>query len=207
MHKLLATQVLCYSASAIVVSFANGLSPKVGCCAHEGCLCLVRLPFVFALYRQSAFGCTFKATSMLRRSVGDPPWRRGYDWFVFGWWRLEVILCTRVEFKADGILYGAVTGTCGHAPCLTTSLTHAFPAALGGGVWWPICPAPFTAAGTCISILIKCRTIIICALLCDINAKLAGCSAWCPWVIVRWYMATTEDATAECALQFVFSAD
>ena len=82
MHKLLVTQVLCYSASAIVVSFANGLSPKVGGCAHEGCLTVWRLA---SLYRQSAFGCTFKATNMLRRSVGDPPWRRGYEWFVFGW--------------------------------------------------------------------------------------------------------------------------
>ena len=82
MHKLLVTQVLCYSASAIVVSFANGLSLKVSGCTHEGRLAVWRLA---SLYRQSASGCTFKATNMLRRSVGDPPWRRGYEWFMFSW--------------------------------------------------------------------------------------------------------------------------
>ena len=71
MHKLLVTQVLCYSASAIVVSFANGLSLKVSGCTHEGS----------GLARQLASGCAVRATNMLRqstrRSVGDPPRRRG----------------------------------------------------------------------------------------------------------------------------------
>ena len=74
-------------------------------------------------------------------------------------------------------------------------------------MWWHSCPTPFTAAGTCISILIRCRTIIICAFLYDINAEITGCSAWCPWVIIRWYMTTTEDTTAQRALKPMFSAD
>ena len=71
MHKPFVTQVLCYSASAIVVSFANGLSLKVSGCTHEGS----------GLARQLASRCVVRATNMLRqstgRSVGDPPRRRG----------------------------------------------------------------------------------------------------------------------------------
>ena len=74
-------------------------------------------------------------------------------------------------------------------------------------MWWHSCPTPFTAAGTRNSILIRCRTIIICVFLYDITAEITDCRAWCPWVIICWYMTTTEDTTAQRALKPMFSAD